>query len=517
MAEVTLFIEDSAIRLLVAKGRRVTRWAQMPLEPGLVSDGLILDEAEVAVKIRELLKLQKVSDRTVVAGLSGFNSVYRLLSLPQLPPEILPEAVEQEAGRVVPVPIDQVYLSYQTLPAPAGDTRVFLAAFPRNTTDALLRTLQKAGLRASVLDLAPLALCRTVDAPEAVVVDVRSSSLDIAVMVDRVPQVIRSLSIPGEEAHSLAERLPSIIEEVGRTITFYNSSHRDKPLAETMPIFVSGDLVAAPDAWQSLGGPAGYPVSALESPMEPFEGFDASQFTVNIGLALKQLPLEKEEANFSIVNFNALPQAEKPKKKMSPISILVPIVIVLGIGAVFYLYNMVRNDDARNDLVRSQLELIQLQIPQQQEAIAALMGEIEEIEPLVEPVEAEASAFNTMYSTIVQGRNQIDQDLTQTVHLTSEEVALIYGGDEIVGYSSPISEARIEHIGDRVMVVGESQEVDAIFQYAKDLRSSGRFSQVIISSIEAYEEIVTSETEENEGEAEEEIFKGYNFQFTLIP
>jgi hypothetical protein len=67
------------------------------------------------------------------------------------------------------------------------------------------------------------------------------------------------------------------------------------------------------------------------------------------------------------------------------------------------------------------------------------------------------------------------------------------------------------------MVVGESQEVDAIFQYAKDLRSSGRFSQVIISSIEAYEEIVTSETEDDEGEAEEETFKGYNFQFTLIP
>ena len=42
MAEVNLFIEDSAVKLLVARGRRVEKWAKLPLEPGLVSDGLIL-------------------------------------------------------------------------------------------------------------------------------------------------------------------------------------------------------------------------------------------------------------------------------------------------------------------------------------------------------------------------------------------------------------------------------------------------------------------------------------------
>ena len=500
MAEVTVFIEDSAIRLLVARGRRVEKWAKLPLEPGLVSDGLILDESQVAGKIRELFKLQNVGARTVVAGLSGFNSVYRLLYLPELPPEILPEAVAQEASRVVPVPIDQVYLSYQTIPAPAGETRLFLTAFPRNTTDALLRTLRKAGLRASVMDLAPLALCRTVDAPEAVVVDVRSASLDIAVMVERVPQVIRSLSLPSE-AQTLEQRLPSIIEEVGRTITFYNSSHKDKPLEATVSIFVSGDLAAAPDVGESLGGTAGYPVLALPSPMEPFEGFDASQFMVNIGLALKQLPLEKEEANFSIVNFNALPQAEKPKKKVSPVSILLPIIIVLGIGGVFFMYNLARNAGASNEVLRSQLELVQGQIPQQQEAIEAIEEELADIEPLIEPIEAEASAFNNTFSTIVEVRNQVDKDVSQIVLLTPEEVALIYGVDEIIGYTSPISEASINHSGDRVAVAGESQELDAIFQYAKDLRASGRFSQVIISSIEAYGE---------------ETLEGYNFQFILI-
>jgi len=68
-----------------------------------------------------------------------------------------------------------------------------------------------------------------------------------------------------------------------------------------------------------------------------------------------------------------------------------------------------------------------------------------------------------------------------------------------------------------VALVGESQDIEAIFQYAKDLRSSGRFSRVVISSITAYEEIILLETEDGEGEPEEDIIKGYNFQFILIP
>ena len=514
MAEVTLYIEDSAIRLLVASGRRVDKWARVPLEAGLVSDGLILEETEVASRIQELFKLQKVGGRTVVAGLSGLNSVYRLISLPALPPEILSEAVEQEAGRVVPVPIDQVYLSYQTIPSPPQETRVFLAAYPRNTTDALLRTLQQAGLRADVLDVAPLALCRTVNVPESIVVDVRSTSLDIAVLLERVPQVIRSLSLP-HEAQTLAERLPAISEELERTIAFYNSSHRDKPLAATVPIFVAGDLAQAPDTWSSLSGPAGYSVSALPSPMQPVEGFDPSQFMVNIGLALKQLHLEKEEANVSIVNFNALPQAKKPKKAVSPASILLPIIIALGIGGVFYLFNLGRNAEARNDLVRSQIELTQSQIPEQNAAKVALEEQLTEIEPQIEPVKLQADVFRTLLTSLEAGRSLVDQDLIQITHIGPAEIALIYGGDEIIGYTSPISEASINHTGDRVMVSGKTEELAAIFTYARDLRASGRFSRVVVSSIEAYEEILVTEAE-GEEEAEEEIVRGYNFQFTLL-
>ncbi len=143
---VTLFIDDTNIRLLVARGKRVQKWARLPLEPGLVRDGVILDEAQVADRLKELFKLEKVTATKVIAGLSGLNSLYRLITLPELPEAVKAEAVRHEAGRVIPVSLSQVYYAYQSLPASKGETRLFLAAFPRSAADALIRTLRQAGL-----------------------------------------------------------------------------------------------------------------------------------------------------------------------------------------------------------------------------------------------------------------------------------------------------------------------------------------------------------------------------------
>ena len=53
----TLFIRDTSINLLVMKGNQIEKWASSPLEPGLVSQGLIVDEAQVADQGRKQTRL----------------------------------------------------------------------------------------------------------------------------------------------------------------------------------------------------------------------------------------------------------------------------------------------------------------------------------------------------------------------------------------------------------------------------------------------------------------------------
>ena len=113
------------------------------LDVGLVSEGVILDESRVAESIKQLFKLQKVRQTNVTVGISGLNSVSRVLSIPEVPRNLLPEAVSNEASRILPMPLSQVYYSYQPLPSTKGELRLFLVAYPRSSTDVLLNVIHK--------------------------------------------------------------------------------------------------------------------------------------------------------------------------------------------------------------------------------------------------------------------------------------------------------------------------------------------------------------------------------------
>ena len=455
----TLFIRDTNINLLVMKGEQVEKWASLPLEPGLVSQGLIVDEAQVADKVKQLFKETEVKASKVITALSGHDSLYRIITLPDLPEAILPEAVRREAKRTIPTPLDEVYFSYQRLPTlTRGEGRIFLVTFPRNLADALVRTLRQAGVKPHIMDLAPLALCRIPNEPRAIIINARLDHLDVTVIADRLPQVIRRLSLPSE-AESLEEKLPLIAEEFNRTVAFYNSSHMEKPLDTTVPVFVCGDLAEAPETWQSAVGQAGYSVSSLPSPVEPPEGFNSNDFMVNIGLALKELLPEKEEANFSLVNFNALPEVYLPEH-FSIVRALVPVGIVVGIGLIIYGVILVQANRADIEALGSEVAVAESRVNQQQSQIAALNAQ-------VGPAEATASALNTRIITMERGRATIHEDLTEIERLAGEKVNL----------------SGVNHGGSSVTVSGAASDEDDIFSYARDLRNGGRFSGVWISSI----------------------------------
>ena len=103
-------------------------------------------------------------------------------------------------------------------------------------------------------------------------------------------------------------------------------------------MFVSGDLANAPDTWPALVGKLNSKVAILPSAIQYPEDFPVSEFIINLGLATKELALEKEPGNYSLVNLNALPPTAMPKP-INPLRIIVPVVAVLGIVGCYYLWN----------------------------------------------------------------------------------------------------------------------------------------------------------------------------------
>ena len=93
----TLSVADSALKLLIVRNEQIEKWAEIPLEPGLITGGVIQNEEKVASILKEQLKSLNVDLKNVIVGINGLGSVYRIITLPEMANSILPEAVRREA------------------------------------------------------------------------------------------------------------------------------------------------------------------------------------------------------------------------------------------------------------------------------------------------------------------------------------------------------------------------------------------------------------------------------------
>ena len=474
MAETVMafYFEDTAVKLLVARGRKAEQWQSIPLAPGLVVGGVIVDEAKVSEKVKELfagVKLSKMNQFVsgkgkIIVGLSGRDSLYRVISLPVLEKSMLAEAVRREAGRVLPVSLDQLYLAYQRIPGNDNETRVFVAAFPKKSADALIKTMRLAGVAPRVLDLAPLALCISVNEPRSIIADVGSDSLNIMVMSERVPQVIRSLSLSGE-GKSVADNMATISEEFSRTVAFYNSSHQQAQLDSSVPVFVSGDLAKNPDLWPALVGQLNSKVSVLPSAVQYPADFPANDFVVNLALAAKELGLEKEHANYSLVNLNALPASALPVP-FNFYRVLVPVVGVVGLVVVLLLWNNYRTTTKHTVAIQSQVTAEQNLITINNKAIAAVTEQNRVIQVQIQPITDQANIFTNKIQSLTTARTLAESKVNQIIALAPAAVNVNSLAYNAAGQT----------------LSGSSVTSKDILSYAQALRDKGGFT-VVVSSI----------------------------------
>ena len=473
MAEkvMTLYFKDTGIKLLIARGKKAEQWASVSLEPGLVVGGVIVNETKVADKVREIFATVKHSGFTdfitgkgkLIVGLSGRDSLYRVISLPILEKSLLPEAVKREAARVLPVALDQLYLAYQRIPGGETETRIFLAAFPKSSTDILLKTLRMAGIAPQILDLAPLALCLSVNEPMSIIADASLDTLNIMVMADRVPQVIRSISLQSE-GKNISENMATISEELSRTVAFYNSSHQQAPLSNDVPVFVSGDLAAAPDTWKALVGRMNSTVAVLPLAVQYPEDFPAGDFTVNLALAAKTLALDKMRGNYSLVNLNALPESAKAQP-INPYRILVPVVAVAGIVMVIIMWNNLQTTRKNTPTLQSQVTAKQALITSNTKAVAELTQQNRLTQAQIAPIVTSAQIFPAKLSNMSAARALTQTQIGKILSLKPATVSFYS-----ISYS--VSTDSISGIS------GTSAD---ILNYAQALRDTGGFTTVVSS------------------------------------
>ena len=461
---VTLYICDTSLQLMVTDGKRIKQWADLPLEPGLIQNSVVIKEAEVTAKIKQLFKSLRVKTKKIVVGMSGLHCLTRPITLPRLPKAMLDEAVQREAERTLPVPLEQLYISWQTIPVPEEKTQVFLVTIPRSTADALLTTLHQTGLKPSFMDIKPLLLARVVEEETAIIVDVQITEFDIVIMVDGIPQPIRTVPFPNT-ALSWQEKSPMIRSELDRTITFYNSNNPENPLASSVPIFASGDLANESELCQVLSDAVGHPVLSLSSPLDYPQGFDPSLHMANIGLALQKLTSRKKTRP-SAVNLNTLPIDYQPK----PISLINVLglpgaVIVVGLLVVWIM--LIQSVSADIFSIRTTLnttdQLLQQTLSQRKE----LTGNIAELDKKISEVQASRERFIAALDSLGKQSTGVNHDLEVTIFKVPSTVSL----------------SSVNHNNSTLTISGRAPSEQGVLSYLLMLDTSGRFGDIAIANM----------------------------------
>ena len=299
----TLHIENTDVRLLVVNNKRVLEWSTISLEPDLVKEGLIIDPPAVSKVIKQLMADKGITEKDIITSLSGFQSVQRLPDLPKLSSQLMEDALTREAKRTMPVSLDQLYLSWQTVRDGDQTQQIFLLGTPRNLMDAAVVCLRQAGIVPRTMELKPLALARMVNRPEALIIDLEEENADIIVISGEMPTIMRTLSLRLD--HSLGRRLQYLIEEFERTLQFYASSHPEEPLSRTTPLFLTGGLAGDIEVLQVITAGVDYKIEPLSSPLECPPDFPIAQYAAAIGMALKNTALSGDT---NIPNVNILPE-----------------------------------------------------------------------------------------------------------------------------------------------------------------------------------------------------------------
>ena len=210
-------------------GRRrstLRRFASVPLEPGVVRAGAVVDGEALAAALKELWSVGRFGTRDARLAIANSGVMVRQMALDWLPAKDFRQALRYQVQDALPMAVDDANLDFHLLEEMEQETgggqprrlvRILLVAAAREVVDPFVEAAIGAGLRPQGVDLLPFALVRARAgtgtrhrdgaAPEGgvaeAIVDVGADVVSVVVHVAGTPRYVRI--IPGVGGDSITQ------------------------------------------------------------------------------------------------------------------------------------------------------------------------------------------------------------------------------------------------------------------------------------------------------------------------
>jgi type IV pilus assembly protein PilM len=286
-------------------------------------DGVIIQPEIVAKAALELFRSHLVGDITtkrVAIAIPAYRTFTRSLRLPTLKAKELDEAVQLEAEQYIPLPLEELYLDYETVGQVDGALELFAAATPKDIVESYLNLARILGLEAILIEptLASLGRLFSFDSQSdipAIIINLGSVSSDISIydhqvlitgtvqgggedftrsiqeklgVTDKEAAVIKTrygLSVSKKQAEikeALEPILKEIVKEIRRMVRYYGERYGTKrPIEQVITVGGGANMpgldeyltealhlaVRHSDPWQYINNNGLQPPATSDRPM----------------------------------------------------------------------------------------------------------------------------------------------------------------------------------------------------------------------------------------------------------
>ena len=460
--KVTIAIEDNTLRILLIKGQKVEAWMNYPLPPELSQEEIERDPRQYQRLLSFLFFNRESLKRQTLVSIPGNRALFNTISLPKLKDSLVSEAVERETRRQLSIEPGQAYLFWQAFRS-SKDRQDFLSvAVLKHDYDRTYHLLKGADLKPRLWDLKPLALVRAVGKERAIILDLERDSIDLILVSQGVPIMVRSMTestdVPHEE---LARRLAAYVSE---TLAYYDSGQQGEIHdVQNSPVVLTGDLAGNQDLVEAIRAVSYVQVEQFYSPLEAPSDFPAASYAAALGLALKHGQSSKDKSGHQAIDFNVCPE-EYSKPAVSTRAATAAVAVLVGAALLFPAWQVYDS---------KQLE------------VSDKYAELKEIQPALDAATEKLALQAT-------DQNQINQTLTLVHGLEQDlDTVLSQRGDMAVDLHSSLAalppEVNISSYSnskeDTLTVSGQAKSYGRVLSFAKSLEENPNFADVTLNSL----------------------------------
>ncbi len=462
---IILDFADDEIRALVLKKKMVELATTLPLEPGWIKDGVIVEPTALVEQLKQFLTTNNITDTEAMGTVSGLYTIYRLVNIPRVPPKMLEDAAIIELEKNMPVSLDELYTFWQAINISQDELALCLTGVRREVIDSMVNTLRTAGLRPLVLEPRPLALARLADDPHTIIIDAQPTSFDIVIILSGIPVLMRTVPFSADDTYG---RMAEVKDELERTINFYNLSHKEAPITSQsrIPIIVNGELPGLAEA-------TGY---HCKPPLEPLvlshHSLDFTKYATAAGLVLRALRLQAPSP--MRLTMNVLPEIYLPRRRRVGQYAFWGFVLMATL-AFLWLASLTVAEVRKTQELQSQVKSLEIRARVRQGTEKML----KELQAKIATAQARRDVFKKPIDIAASQRASVIADIrTVTTSITSGTLKLthITCSDKAAVGADTAPQFEME-------ITGTATSESAILDYITRLRDSGRFTQVTIKEM----------------------------------